>query len=146
MKVADVRLLGGTDRSPMERCQVVLREVQGPRMIELWFLPSVAEWTASALRGVEIPWGSSPYHLGLQHLRKNGERVTGVLLETLHDGTLRALLTIAGERGTRQIAGRPADSVTLAVLYNLFADLVGGIRVTVLEEEVVQRPPSRPPR
>ena len=116
MKVADVRLLGGTDRSPMERCQVVLREVQGPRMIELWFLPSVAEWTASALRGVEIPWGSSPYHLGLQHLRKNGERVTGVLLETLHDGTLRALLTIAGERGTRQIAGRPADSVTLAVL------------------------------
>jgi CubicO group peptidase (beta-lactamase class C family)/bifunctional DNase/RNase len=116
MEVADVRLLGGTDRSPMERCQVVLEEVQGPWRIELWFTPSVAEWTASALRGVEVPWGSSPYHLGLQHLRKNGERITGVLLETLEDGTLRALLTIAGERGTRQLAGRPADSVTLAVL------------------------------
>ncbi len=35
-------------------------------------------------------------------------------------------------------------TVTLAVLYNLFSDLVGGIRVTVLEEEVVQRPPSPP--
>lgn len=34
-------------------------------------------------------------------------------------------------------------TVTMAVLYNLFADLVGGVRVTVLEEEVVQRPPSR---
>ena len=33
-------------------------------------------------------------------------------------------------------------TVTMAVLYNLFADLVGGVRVTVLEEEVVQRPPS----
>jgi hypothetical protein len=34
-------------------------------------------------------------------------------------------------------------TVTMAVLYNLFADLVGGVRVTVLEEEVVQRPPTR---
>lgn len=33
-------------------------------------------------------------------------------------------------------------TVTMAVLYNLFSDLVGGVRVTVLEEEVVQRPPS----
>lgn len=35
-------------------------------------------------------------------------------------------------------------NVTMAVLFNLISDLVGGIRVTVLEEEVVLAP--RPPR
>jgi hypothetical protein len=36
--------------------------------------------------------------------------------------------------------------VTLAVLFNLISDLVGGVRVTVLEEEVVlrERPANRP--
>ena len=36
-------------------------------------------------------------------------------------------------------------AVTLAVLFNLISDLVGGIRITVLEEEVILRErPARP--
>ena len=116
MQVTDVRLLQASDRTPMPRCQVLLREMQGSRTLELWFARSVGEWTASALKGVEIPWGSSPYHLTLQHLRRSGERITAVLLTTLKDGTLTAQIRITGERGTRGVTGRPADSVTLALL------------------------------
>ena len=36
--------------------------------------------------------------------------------------------------------GGTALSVTLTVLFNLISDLLGGIRVTVLEEEVMVRP------
>ena len=38
------------------------------------------------------------------------------------------------------IVGGTAFSVTLVVLFNLISDLLGGVRVTVLEEEVVLRP------
>jgi hypothetical protein len=37
-------------------------------------------------------------------------------------------------------------NVTLAVLFNLLADLVGGVRVTVLEEETVLRPRPQVPQ
>jgi len=35
--------------------------------------------------------------------------------------------------------------VLVATIFNLITDLVGGIRVSVLEEEVVERSPARPP-
>jgi len=50
--------------------------------------------------------------------------------------TLGVIFVIAGTGFT----------VTLAVLFNLLADLVGGVRVTVLEEETVLRPRPQVPR
>ena len=41
------------------------------------------------------------------------------------------------------LAGTAAN-VLLAVLFNLISDIVGGIRVTVIEEEVVRRPAPEP--
>jgi CubicO group peptidase (beta-lactamase class C family) len=116
MKVVDVQLFEGPGGSPMERCRVVLRETEGDRRIDLWFHRVVAEWTASALRGVEIPWASSTYHASMEHLRMTGERITGVLLQSLADGTLRGVVEIEGSGHSRRVGGRPADSVTLAVL------------------------------
>ena len=45
------------------------------------------------------------------------------------------------------VAGLTGVNVVMATLYNLLTDLVGGVRVTVLEEEVVLTPsvPGAPP-
>ena len=40
------------------------------------------------------------------------------------------------------VVGLTGLNVVLATLYNLLTDLVGGVRVTVLEEEVVLQPPA----
>jgi hypothetical protein len=42
--------------------------------------------------------------------------------------------------GAVLIVGGTAMTVTLTVLFNLISDLLGGVRVTVLEEEVILRP------
>lgn len=53
--------------------------------------------------------------------------------EIYHNAWILGLLLVVGLTGM---------NVVLATLYNLIADLIGGVRVTVLEEEVVV---SRPP-
>ena len=50
------------------------------------------------------------------------------------------LLRSAWVIGGVLVIGGTALSVTLTVLFNLISDLLGGIRVTVLEEEVMVRP------
>ena len=50
------------------------------------------------------------------------------------------LLRSAWIIGAVLVIGGTALSVTLTVLFNLITDLLGGIRVTVLEEEVMVRP------
>ena len=50
------------------------------------------------------------------------------------------LLRSAWIIGAVLVIGGTALSVTLTVLFNLISDLLGGIRVTVLEEEVMVRP------
>ncbi len=46
--------------------------------------------------------------------------------------------------GAVLVIGGTAVTVTLTVLFNLIADLLGGIRVTVLEEEVLLRQEPAP--
>jgi hypothetical protein len=41
------------------------------------------------------------------------------------------------------VVGGTACTITLTVPFNLISDLFGGVRVTVLEEEVLLRPPAR---
>jgi hypothetical protein len=41
------------------------------------------------------------------------------------------------------VVGGTACTITLTVLFNLISDLFGGVRITVLEEEVLLRPPAR---
>ena len=41
--------------------------------------------------------------------------------------------------GAVLVVAMTAMTVTMAVLFNLISDLLGGVRVTVLEEEVVLR-------
>ncbi|MGA1050794.1 MAG: DUF3566 domain-containing protein [Ilumatobacteraceae bacterium] len=41
------------------------------------------------------------------------------------------------------VAGCTGAAVLLATVFNLVSDIVGGVRVTVLEEEVVERRPDR---
>lgn len=53
--------------------------------------------------------------------------------EIYHNAWILGLLVVVGLTGM---------NVVLATLYNLIADLVGGARVTVLEEEVVLRRPA----
>ncbi|MEY4371979.1 MAG: hypothetical protein RL219_748 [Actinomycetota bacterium] len=56
--------------------------------------------------------------------------------EIYHNAWILGLLLVVGLTGM---------NVVLATLYNLIADLMGGVRVTVLEEEVVvSRPPGAP--
>lgn len=50
------------------------------------------------------------------------------------------LLRSAWIMGGVLVIGGTALSVTLTVLFNLISDLLGGVRVTVLEEEVMVRP------
>jgi hypothetical protein len=55
---------------------------------------------------------------------------------TLHGGAIFHQAWVAGLFG---VVGLTGFSVLVATLFNLITDLVGGIRVTVLEEEVIAR-------
>ena len=41
------------------------------------------------------------------------------------------------------VVGFTGGAVLLATVFNLVSDIIGGVRVTVLEEEVVERRPDR---
>ena len=55
--------------------------------------------------------------------------------ELFHNGWIAGLFLAIGLTGL---------AVLVATIFNLITDLVGGIRVSVLEEEVVERSPARP--
>ncbi len=130
----------GTGRRPRRRVRRVTRVV---RHVDPWSVFKVAFVFSMVLYGVCLTAGvllwNVAYTTGtIDNLQKFFEsfgwtsfRFKGGQL--FHNAWIAGLFAALGLTGLALLA---------ATLFNLITDLVGGIRVTVLEEEVVERHPS----
>ncbi len=93
---------------------VVLREVDGERVLPIWIGPSEASAIATQLAGVPL---SRPFthDLLVDLVRSLGAVVRKAVITRVHDGTYFAELIVHKNGETLSIDARPSDSIAIAL-------------------------------
>lgn len=112
MKVDAVRLDTAT-KSPV----VVLRDMEGQRLLPIWIGIFEAAAILFALEGIETPRPLT-HDLLTVIVEELGGTVERVDVASLEDGVYRATLHLASSRGSRQVDCRPSDGLAVALRTN----------------------------
>jgi bifunctional DNase/RNase len=113
MTVADVRAEApGGDWLP--RHVVVLKELDGERILPIWIGPSEARHIAFASVGEATPRPMT-YTLMRNLLDAAGGRVGEVRVTSLTDHVFIAAVLVAGPGGTAAVDARPSDAINMAL-------------------------------
>jgi RNA polymerase sigma factor (sigma-70 family) len=115
MLVADVRRAPRSGET-VERCVVLLEEVEGPERLAIWIGPFEATTIAFLLEKAELPRPMTIQFVA-NVLRAAGGRVQEVRISRLEEGTFYAEVAIESSgAGTAMVDARPSDGMALALL------------------------------
>jgi bifunctional DNase/RNase len=93
---------------------VVLKEVDGPRVVPIWITNEVANAIALVLQGAEVPRPLT-HDLLRSVIEELGGTVSRVIVNDIKDSIFYALIEIESSRGRVQIDSRSSDAIALAV-------------------------------
>lgn len=96
---------------------VLLREVNGERLLPIWIGPYEAEAIALRLRDVELPRPLT-HDLLTNVISELGGKVSHITVNDLRDNTFYAFITVNLNGQKLEIDSRPSDAIALAVRVN----------------------------
>ncbi len=96
---------------------VLLREVNGERLLPIWIGPYEAEAIALRLREVELPRPLT-HDLLINVISELGGKVSRITVNDLRDNTFYACITVNLNGQKLEIDSRPSDAIALAVRVN----------------------------
>ena len=114
MKIVEARVHGLVFEQKSQQHVVVLREVDGPRVLPIWIGPGEA--MAIQRLATETPFPRPLTHdlivLAIEGLRA---KVARVVISDLREGTFYAALLIERDKDVLSIDARPSDSIAVAL-------------------------------
>lgn len=113
-------------RDPFNNHVVILRELDGNRVLPIWIGTAEALAIALELRG-EKPPRPLTHDLMRNILDELGVRVVRVVIHDLVDRTYYAYITLETPFGIREIDSRPSDALALALRTNAPVYISGNV-------------------
>jgi len=113
-------------RDPFNNHVVILRELDGNRVLPIWIGTAEALAIALELRG-EKPPRPLTHDLMRNILDELGVRVVRVVIHDLVDRTYYAYITLETPFGVREIDSRPSDALALALRTNAPVYISGNV-------------------
>ena len=114
MKILEVRVNGMVLEHKSQQNIVILREVDGERILPIWIGPSEAQSIRRILSGESFP---RPLTHDLLHLVVEGlkAKVARVVIADLRENTFFASVFVEREGEVLSIDARPSDSIAVAL-------------------------------
>lgn len=133
MKILETRVHGLVFEPETQQHVVVLRELDGTRVLPIWIGPGEAMAIRRLVQGEAFPRPLTHdlFALVIEGLKA---RVTRVVITDLREGTFFATLFIEREKDVLSVDARPSDSIAIALRTKA---------PILVNEELLQQPPEQ---